>query len=329
MFLASKISAAGAVALGLAAYVDPLVPGLPPRVIAVVAILCFTALNYFGVKRSSRANLVIVAVSLGSLLLFVGTGVAAFDAANLQPFAPAGWRGGMEAAAILFFAYTGYARIATLAEEVRDPKRTIPRATIITIAGALLLYFAVALIAVGAVGADGLAATAAPLRVAAEAFPLPWVATAVSVGGVTAMLGVILSQLLGLSRMAFAMARRRDLPTLLDQVHPQHGVPSRAVLVIGAIAALVAATGTLRGVASAASFTILVYYGIANIAALRMRPEAKLFHDVVPIIGVGACAVLALSLSSGVILAGVAVLVVGILIRLAARSLSEDGRSQR
>jgi basic amino acid/polyamine antiporter, APA family len=328
MFLASKISAAGAVALGLAAYVDPLFPGLRPRVIAVLAILCFTALNYFGVKRSSRANLVIVAVSLGSLLLFVGAGVAAFDTANLQPFAPAGWRGGMEAAAILFFAYTGYARIATLAEEVSDPKRTIPRATIITIAGALLLYFAVALIAVGAVGADGLAATAAPLRVAAEAFPLPWVATAVSVGGVTAMLGVILSQLLGLSRMTFAMARRRDLPALLDQVHPRHGVPSRAVLIIGAVAAFVAATGTLRGVAAAASFTILVYYGIANVAALRMRPDAKLFHDVVPIIGVGTCAVLAFSLSSGVIIAGFGVLIVGILIRLAARSLSGDGRSR-
>jgi basic amino acid/polyamine antiporter, APA family len=324
MFLASKISAAGAVALGLAAYVDPLVPGLRPRVIAVVAILCFTALNYFGVKRSSRANLVIVAMSLGSLLLFVAAGVAAFDTANLRPFAPAGWRGGMEAAAILFFAYTGYARIATLAEEVREPKRTIPRATIITIAGALLLYLAVALIAVGAVGADGLAATAAPLRVAAEAFPMGWVATVVSIGGVTAMLGVILSQLLGLSRMAFAMARRRDLPGLLDHVHPRHGIPSRAVLVIGAIAAFVAATGTLRGVASAASFTILIYYGIANVAALRMRNEAKLFHDVVPIIGAGACAVLAVSLSTGVILAGFGVLAVGILIRLAARALRDD-----
>jgi basic amino acid/polyamine antiporter, APA family len=322
MFLASKISAAGAVALGLGAYIEPLVPGLQPRVMAVVAIACFTLLNWFGVKRSSRANLVIVSVSLGSLLLFTLVGAWAFDAGNLRPFAPAGWRGGMEAAAILFFAYTGYARIATLAEEVREPERTIPRATVITIVGALLLYLAVALVAVGAVGADALAATAAPLRVAAEAFPLPWVATVVSVGGVTAMLGVILSQLLGLSRMAFAMARRRDLPGVLDRVDPVRGVPGRAVLVIGAVAAVVAATGTLRGVASAASFTILVYYGIANVAALRMRADRKLFHDAVPVVGVTACVVLAFSLAQEVILAGVVVLGAGVLVRLAAQSFS-------
>jgi basic amino acid/polyamine antiporter, APA family len=322
MFLASKTSAAGAVALGLAAYIDPLLPGVNPRYVAVGAIIGFTLLNYFGVKRSSRANLAIVAVSLSALLLFVAAGAASFDAANLRPFAPAGWRGGMEAAAILFFAYTGYARIATLAEEVRDPQRTIPRATMITIGGALVLYMAVALVAVGAVGAAPLAATGAPLRVAAESFALPWIATVVSVGGVTAMLGVILSQLLGLSRMAFAMARRRDLPGVLEHVHPRYGVPGRAVLVIGAVAAVVAATGTLRGVAAAASFTILVYYGIANIAALRMPAESKLFPDLVPLVGVTACAVLALSLSGDVILAGLAVLAAGVVVRMLARGVA-------
>lgn len=144
MFLASKISAAGTVALGLAGYLGGLVPGLSPRVVAVGAVVAFTALNYFGVRRSSRANLAIVAVSLGSLLTFVVAGAGAFRVENLEPFAPAGWRGVLEAAALLFFAYTGYARIATLGEEVRDPRRTIPRAVLITIGGAVLLYFAVA-----------------------------------------------------------------------------------------------------------------------------------------------------------------------------------------
>lgn len=319
MFLASKISAAGTVAIGLAAYVDPLMPGANPRVIAVAAIVLFTILNYFGVRRSSTVNLFIVAVSVGSLVLFVIAGATSFDPANLRPFAPAGWRGGMEAAAILFFAYTGYARIATLAEEVRDPRRTIPRATIITITGAVLLYLAVAAVAVGAVGAAALASTGAPLRVAAESFRFPWVATMVSVAGVTAMLGVILSQLLGLSRMGFAMARRRDLPALLDHVHPGYGVPGRAVVVIGAIAAAVAATGSLRGVASAAAFTILVYYGIANVAAWRMPASAKLFPDLVPIVGVTACAALALSLPPTVIATGMIVLLAGVVLRLLLR----------
>jgi basic amino acid/polyamine antiporter, APA family len=322
MFLASKIAAAGTVALGLAGYLDALIPGIQPRVIAVGAIVLFTLLNYFGVKRSSQANLLIVAVSLGALLTFVVAGLSpgAFQAANLQPFAPTGWRGILESGAILFFAYSGYARVATLGEEVRDPKRTIPRAILITILGAVLLYFAVAITAVGAAGAPGMAETAAPLQVAAEAFGLPWVPIVVSVGGVTAMLGVILSQLLGLSRMAFAMSRRGDLPAFLEQVHPRYAVPGRAVLVIGAVAAVVAATGTLRGVASAAAFTILLYYAIANVAAMRMPQQAKLYSDSVPWIGVVSCIVLAFSLQLPVILTGLAVLAAGAVVRLAVRA---------
>lgn len=202
MFLASKIAAAGTVALGFAGYLDSLVPGLPPRAIAVGAIVMFTALNYFGVRRSSRLNLLIVAVSLGALLLFVTAGAGAVRMSNLEPFAPAGWRSVLESAAILFFAYTGYARIATLGEEVREPRTTIPKAVLITIGGAILLYAAVAFVAAGAVGADAMSGSAAPLQVAAAASGGSWLPVVVSVGGVTAMLGVILSQLLGLSRVA-------------------------------------------------------------------------------------------------------------------------------
>jgi basic amino acid/polyamine antiporter, APA family len=313
MFLASKIAAAGTVALGLAGYLEAVVPALPPRVVAVGAIVLFTVLNYFGIRRSSRANLAIVSVSIGALLLFVLAGIPSFDVANLRPFAPAGWRGAMQAAAILFFAYTGYARIATLGEEVRAPEKTIPRAVLITISGAIALYLAVALIALGSIGAPALAGSAAPLQVAAGAFRFPAVATVVAVGGVTAMLGVILSQILGLSRMTFAMARRGDLPAWLAAVHPRHDVPHRAVLLIGFIAALVAATGTLAGVAAAASFTILVYYGIANLCALRMPPASKLYRDAIPWVGLVACAVLAFSLSGDTILAGGVLLAMGVL----------------
>lgn len=321
MFLASKTAAAGTVAIGLAGYIDALLPGLHPRWIAVGAILVFTALNYFGIRRSSRLNLVIVAASIGALLLFVITGLGAFRLDNLRPFAPTGWRAAMEAAAILFFAYTGYARVATLAEEVREPRRTIPRAIMLTIGGAVLLYIAVALVAVGAVGAPALASTAAPLQVAAAAFPVPWIATVVSAGGVTAMLGVILSQLLGLSRMGFAMARGGDLPRFLSHVHPRYGVPGRAVLLIGAIAAVIAATGTLRGVASAASFTILIYYGIANLAAFRMPRAAKLYPDAVPVIGGLSCALLAISLTPSIILSGLALLAAGFVVRVMVRAI--------
>jgi len=322
MFLASKIAAAGTVALGLAGYLGGFLP-VPPRVVAVAAIALFTALNYFGVRRSSRVNLAIVAVSLATLLLFVGLGAGAFRAENLRPFAPGGWRGMLEASAILFFAYTGYARIATLGEEVREPRATIPRAVLITIVGAILLYLAVALVAVGAAGAGAMAATAAPLRVAADRSGFPWLGAVVSIGGVTAMLGVVLSQLLGLSRMAFAMARRGDLPRFLEHVGRRSGVPDRAVVAVGGIAAVVAATGTLVTVASAAAFTILVYYGIANLAALRMPRRAKLYPDVVPVVGLAACALLAGSLAPRTIATGIALLAAG----FAARWLSRRGRA--
>jgi APA family basic amino acid/polyamine antiporter len=315
LFLASKIAAAGTVALGLAGYLDALVPGLSPRAVAVGAVVTFTALNYVGIKRSSRANLAFVGISLGALLLFVAAGAPSVRLERLRPFAPFGWRGTLESAALLFFAYTGYARIATLAEEVREPRRTIPRAIGITIGGAVLLYAAVAFVAVGTIGAEQMAATDAPLYAAAGAFASPAVATLVAVGGVTAMLGVILSQLLGLSRVAFAMARRGDLPAALGRVHARHQVPHVAVIAIGAAAALVAATGTLRGVASAASFTILVYYGIANLAALRMSRDTKLYPDAVPIVGLVGCAVLALALPRGVIAAGVTTLAAGFVVR--------------
>jgi APA family basic amino acid/polyamine antiporter len=315
MFLASKITAAGTVALGLAGYLAALIPGLHPRVVAVGAVVLFTALNYFGIRRSSRVNLVIVLISLTSLLLFVVLGVSAFDVENLRPFTPAGWDSVLRSAAILFFAYTGYARIATLGEEVHEPRTTIPRAITITIWGAILLYSAVALVAAGAVGPAVLARTSAPLHDAATVFGPGWLATAIAVGGITAMLGVILSQLLGLSRMVFAMARRRDLPAGLGAVHAEYGVPGRAVLVVGLTAALVAATGTLAVVAAAASFTILLYYAITNLAALRMPDSAKLFPDAVPWIGLLSCILLAASLSFSTMLTGLIVLAAGFIVR--------------
>jgi basic amino acid/polyamine antiporter, APA family len=321
LFLASKIAAAGTVGLGLGGYLAALLPGLSPRWVAVGAILLFTALNYVGIRRSSRVNLAIVAVSLGSLLLFVVAGAGSFRVERLQPFAPAGWRAVLEAAAILFFAYTGYARIATLGEEVHDPRRTIPRAVLITIVGAILLYSAVALVAVGAAGSAALAASPAPLLVAAEQTGVAWLPLVLAVGGLTAMLGVILSQVLGLSRMVFAMSRRGDLPSSLALVNGRTGVPERAVLAVGAIAAIVAATGTLAGVAAAASFTILAYYWIANLAALRMPRSAKLFPDAVPLVGLVACTVLAVSLRPATMLTGLVVLAVGFAVRWGVRGV--------
>lgn len=320
MFLVSKIAAAGTVALGLAGYLATLVPGIPPRGIAVAAIVAFTALNYVGVKRSSHVNLLIVSISTGALVVFIVAGAGDIRTSRFEPFAPGGAGGVLQASALLFFAYTGYARIATLAEEVRGPSRVIPAAIGVTIAGAIVLYVLTAFVALGTVGADALAATAAPLHVAALASSGPSVAAVVSVGGVAAMLGVILSQLLGLSRTTLAMARRQDLPAWLAHVHPRFAVPGRAVIAVGALSAIVAATGALQNIAATASFAILAYYGIANVAALRMPSANTAWARAVPLVGLAGCTLLAFSLRGPTVLGGLAILAAGFLGRLVTRA---------
>ena len=316
MFLASKIAAAGTVAIGLGSYIELVSPGLETRWIAAGAILFFTALNYFGLRKSSTLNLAIVAVSTGALILLVAMGLPRVDTANYSPFLPFGWKSVLEASALLFFAYTGYARIATLGEEVRDPALTIPRAIIITIGGAIILYIAVGATAVGLSGAERISATGAPLAVVSNDAGPPWLRLVVLAGALAAMLGVILSQILGLSRMAFAMARRGDLPSALGRVHSRYEVPSTAVVAVGVVAAAVAATGALATVASAAAFTILIYYSITNMAALRQPSEDRRYHPVVPLFGLAGCAVLAISLPPRVMLIGSGVLLAGVLLRL-------------
>jgi basic amino acid/polyamine antiporter, APA family len=315
-FLASKLAAGGTVALGFGGYLAALVPGVQPRLAALAAVVLLTVINYFGVKKTGSLNIVIVSISIFSLVYFVASGIPAFDSANLQPFAPTGVEGVLQSAALLFFAYTGYARLATLGEEVHEPRKTIPRAIVLSLTIAVVLYLAVALVAVGGVGAEAMAASASPLESAARAFPLPATATIVGLGATTAMLGVLLSQVMGISRMMFAMARRRDIPGLLDHVHPRYGVPDRGILLTGAILLLVVLFGTLQTIIAGAAFTILLYYAIANLAALRMAPSDRLFPNWVPVLGFISCLGLAATLQFNVIASGLLLLAAGFVWRV-------------
>jgi basic amino acid/polyamine antiporter, APA family len=315
MFLASKLAAGGTVALGFGGYVAGLLPSVPPKIAAVVAVILLAIFNWLGIRKAGRLNIGIVAITVVALLSFVVAGIPHFDSANLEPFAPAGLPGILESAALLFFAYTGYARIATLGEEVRDPARTIPRAIIITIAIAAVLYFAVAIVAVGGVGAESLANGASPLQRAARSFGSPGIALAIGIGAATAMLGVLLSQMLGISRMMFAMARRGDLPRPLEHLHPRSAVPDYGIILCASIMLLLVLFGTLEWILGAATFTILLYYAIANICALRLPAAQRLFHPIVPAVGLIACLALAFASSPTSIVTGVALLGIGFLFR--------------
>lgn len=315
MFLASKLAAGGVVALGFGNYLSQLIPGVSPRAAAIGAVVVLTLANYFGIKKAGYLNLIIVSLTLCSLSYFVVAGIPSFAPANLRPFAPGGWTGIAESAALLFFAFTGYARIATLGEEVREPKQTIPKAVIITLVLSIILYSAIALVAVGEVGARVLSETGSPLGRAAQEFPFPGVVLIIGIGATTAMLGVLLSQLLGISRMMFAMARRNDLPSTLEVIHPKFHVPHIGICLSGGIVILLSIFGTLQFIVSAASFTILLYYSITNLAALRMRSEQKLFPDWIPVLGFIACLIMAVSLDQRSILAGLVLLVLGFGVR--------------
>lgn len=316
MFLASKLSAGGVVAIGFGTYLAALIPGVNPKIAGVCAAVILMLANYYGIKKAGKLNLLIVGITLCSLLYFIIAGIPAFKTANLEPFAPQGCSGIAQAAALLFFAFTGYARIATLGEEVYNPKQTIPRAVIITLVSSVLLYAAVALVAVGGVGAEVLSSTRSPLGAAAATFKFPGIVLIIGIGATTAMLGVLLSQLLGISRMMFAMARRKDLPAVLENVHPRHKVPHIGILLSGLIIIMLSIFGTLEFIVSAASFTILLYYSIANLAAMRMRKENKLYTDLIPVTGLITCLALAASLELRTILAGLSLLAFGLLLRL-------------
>lgn len=315
MFLISKLSAGGVVALGFGSYLAELVPSVNPTYAAVCAAIILTIANYFGVKKAGKINLAIIACTLIALIYFIISGIPSFSIANFEPFAPQGWGGIVETSALMFFAFTGYARIATLGEEVSNPKVTIPRAVIITLVSSIILYGAVAVVAVGGVGTEILSGTSSPLVQAASYFSMPGVVLVVSIGAVTAMFGVLLSQLFGISRMMFAMSRRGDLPVFLEKVHPRHRVPYMGIFVSGGIIILLSVFGTLEFIVSTASFSILLYYSITNIAALKQEKAQKLFPDWIPIAGLVTCLAMAAYMNLQTILTGVFLLIVGYLVR--------------
>jgi basic amino acid/polyamine antiporter, APA family len=220
----------------------------------------------------------------------------------------------------LFFAFTGYARIATLAEEVIEPEKTIPRAVIITILSAIVLYVAVSITAIGVIGAEGMADSISPLQEVANSLNSPAIFMVVTIGASTAMLGVLLSQILGISRMMLAMARRKDLMPALDAVHEKYRVPYLGILLTGTVILTLTIFGSFDFILRAASFTILIYYTITNLAALRQPDKQQLYGKAIPILGLTGCILMAFSLPLNVIASGFGLLFAGFGARWAFRT---------
>ena len=233
---------------------------------------------------------------------------------RLWPLQGATPYGVLQSAGILFFAFAGYARLATLGEEVIEPKRTIPRAIPIALGITLAIYAVVALSALAGAGAHAIAASPAPLRSAVESGRLAWLSPAVRVGATVASLGALLSLIVGVSRTAFAMAGNSDLPACLAAVHPRYRVPHRAVLAVGLIVASLAAVADIRSAIGFSSFAVLTYYAIANASAWTLGRDERTWPRPLAAAGLLGCVALALTLPLASVIGGGFVLALGALI---------------
>lgn len=308
-FVVGKTASCAAMALTFASYAAP----GQERLVGVLAVVALTALNYRGVQKSALVTRVIVALTLVTLVVVVVAALAGGTASTdrLSPFPGSDLRGILQSAGLLFFAFAGYARIATLGEEVVDPRRTIPRAIPLALGIVLVVYVVVGVSALLAVGADGLAATTAPLRAVVEAGSLAALSPVVQVGAAVASLGALLALILGVSRTTLAMARDRELPPYLAAIHPRHAVPYRAELAVAAVVVVLVATLDVRGAIGFSSFGVLTYYALTNASALTMTPDEGRPPRAVAILGLAGCVVLAATLPLASVLGGAAVALVG------------------
>jgi APA family basic amino acid/polyamine antiporter len=338
LFLLAKSASAATAALGFAGYLlDALGVTnsglLVPLALAAVLVLTLVVLN--GIRSSNTTNTVIVSITLTTLALFVVTGLAFIRPENYTPFFPAvetgGWSAFLQATALMFVAYTGYGRVATLGEEVHHPRRTIPRAIIATLLATMVIYMSVALVGVGTVGSaalfQGAVVQAAPLEEAAYTFGLPLVPQLVAIGAITAMLGVLLNLLLGLSRVLLAMGRRADMPPLVGRLNQAGTTPAAAVIVMGVFVGLLVLLGDVYVTWSFSAFTVLIYYALTNLSALQLKAEERLFPRFIAWIGLAACLFLAFWVEVWIWLPGLALIGVGLIWQMISRRLFSGHKS--
>ncbi|MDY6807733.1 MAG: APC family permease [Actinomycetota bacterium] len=309
-FVVGKTASCAAMALTVGVYAWPEYA----HAVAVAAVVAVTAVNYRGIQKSALVTRLIVAVVLAVLAAVVVAAVSSTpdDAGeHLSLGSDATAYGILQAAALMFFAFAGYARIATLGEEVRDPARTIAKAIPTALGIVLVVYVAVAVAALAVVGPAGLADATAPLVETVRVAGVPGLAPIVQVGAVVAAIGSLLAMVLGVSRTTLAMARDGHLPRWLAAVHPQHRVPHHAEVTIGVVVAVLAATVDVRSAIGFSSFGVLLYYAIANAAAATLSRDERRPARAVTTVGLVGCVVLAATLPIGSVVAGVVVVALG------------------
>ncbi len=313
-FVVGKTASCAAMALTFATYAVP-GPWWAQRLAAVAGIAALTALNYRGVAKTARVTRVFVTITLIVLATVVAVTAAHPRVANLGGWAGLGTGGAygiLQSAGLLFFAFAGYARIATMGEEVRDPRRTIPRAIPLALGITVVVYLVVGSTALLAAGPAVLAAAPAPLAAAVQAVGAGALTPVVRIGGAVASLGALLALVAGVGRTTLAMARNDDLPAWLAQVHPRFRVPHHAELALAAVVSVVVLTVDLRSVIGFSSFGVLVYYAIANASAITQPADQRRWPRALNVVGMIGCVVLVATLPWQSVLTGIGVFALGL-----------------
>jgi len=311
-FVIGKIASCAAMAMTFAAYAAPEGWQVP---VAVVAVAALAVVNCFGVTRTALLTRVLVVCSLLGLAVAVGVGFGGVAVATPAPLPDPTAYGVLQGAGLLFFAFAGYARIATMGEEVVDPARTIPRAIVLALGGAVVVYVLVALAVVLVLGAGAIGSTA-PLVDLLIAAGAPELAPIVRVAAAMAALGALLALLTGIGRTTLAMARESDVPRFLAKIDERHRVPQRAEVAIAVIVIAVVLVADLRQAIGFSSFGVLLYYLIANAAAFRQTGSVRRYPRALQVLGALGCLVLVNTLPVLASLLGTAVVVLGIAYRM-------------
>ena len=288
MWVISNTFAGAAVSLGFASYLCALFSALPPNFVAAVFCFLFTALNFLGIRQSALLNNVLVAAKLSILGFFMIYGFFYMNPSNFASFNPF-QIGVLSGAFYIFFAYGGFARVAVIAEEVKDAKRNVPRAIMLSLAISTVVYILVGFVAVGLVDASRLAGSSSPLAEAISVSGNSLAFYTVSAGGLIATASVLLTAILGVSRMAYAMARRKDLPQALSRLHPKYGTPHLSIWIVGVTMILLVLFVDITKVVAISNFALLFYYTLANVSALRLKAHNRSYPKIVPVLGATSC----------------------------------------
>ena len=321
-FVIGKTASCAAMALTFAAY---LAPGYE-KPLAIAAVAALTTVNYRGITRTAALTKILVTLVLLALAVFFGAvllGVAPTPAAiansagsgasaSTSPVATV--YGVMQGAGLLFFAFAGYARIATMGSEVRNPARTIPRAIIIALTLVGSLYLLVALALIHQLGYASLAGTSVPLAAAvgSSATLSALMGIAASIGA----LGALLALITGIGRTGHAMATHRDLPACFARLHPVYGVPYRLETTVAVAVTALILLFDVRGAIGFSSFGVLLYYCVANLAAFTQTAPYRRYPRTLQVAGAAGCCLVVGTLPPASIAGGLLLLGVGLAVYL-------------